>query len=421
MKKLFTIYFALGASALASGTVSANADELANLSAALKGGTPYIDSRYRYEFVDQENFTRDAKASTIRTRLGYRTGEYRKLQGVLEFENVSSVGSEHYNDGGGTASNSNYPAVADPVGNELNQAYLEYSGIQDTKIKYGRHSLNRGNQRFIGSVGWRQNDQNHDGVTITNNSIPDTEIFYGYTYNVNRIFGSDDAVGDFNTEIHMADATYSGLSFAKIMGYGYWLDIDTPTSQRANSNATYGINVTGHYDIKENVKLHYLGEFAKQSDYGENTTSYDANYYHFQAGISAFGFTVKGGYEELGSDNGVASFRTPLATLHKYNGWADQFLTTPADGLEDAYGMIIYKVSGVNEILDGTKLMLAYHDFSQANGNGDYGDEWDFDISRKFKENYSIGLRYSNYDSTGSGSSATNDVEKLILSFGVKF
>ena len=29
--------------------------------------------------------------------------------------------------------------------------------------------------------------------------------------------------------------------------------------------------------------------------------------------------------------------QTPLATLHAFNGWADMFLTTPANGLQDLY------------------------------------------------------------------------------------
>ena len=420
MKKLLA-YAAICSSALASVSINANANEFDDLTTALKSGTPYVDVRYRYEFVDQDNFDNDAKASTIRSIVGYETGEYRDFSAVLELENISAVGAEHYNDGGATASSSNHPVVADPVGTNLNQAYLTYSGLPDTQIKFGRQTVNRANHRFIGSVGWRQDDQTKDGVTITNKSIPDTELFYGYAYNVNRVFGDDDAVGDFNTELHMADATYKGIDFLKVMTYGYWLDIDSPSSQTGNSNATYGVNLSGNYEIKDGVKIHYHGEYAKQSDYGENTTDYDADYYHAQLGISAFGLTLKGGYEELGSDDGTASFRTPLATLHKFNGWADQFLATPANGLQDTYGMLIYKVSEVNPILDGTKIMLAYHDFSEDHGSNDYGDEWNFDISQKFKKHYSVGFRYANYDSTGEASAATNDVEKFTLSLGVKF
>ncbi len=47
--------------------------------------------------------------------------------------------------------------------------------------------------------------------------------------------------------------------------------------------------------------------------------------------------TLGVGYELLGSDDGVAAFQTPLATLHKFNGFADQFLVTPAGGLQDIY------------------------------------------------------------------------------------
>ena len=45
---------------------------------------------------------------------------------------------------------------------------------------------------------------------------------------------------------------------------------------------------------------------------------------------------LNAGYEVLGADNGVG-FATPLATGHKFQGWADKFLTTPGDGIEDVY------------------------------------------------------------------------------------
>ena len=35
--------------------------------------------------------------------------------------------------------------------------------------------------------------------------------------------------------------------------------------------------------------------------------------------------------------NGVKGFTTPLATLHKFQGWADKFLATPVNGIEDEY------------------------------------------------------------------------------------
>ena len=43
------------------------------------------------------------------------------------------------------------------------------------------------------------------------------------------------------------------------------------------------------------------------------------------------------GYEVLGSDDGKKGFATPLATGHKFQGFADKFLTTPNDGVQDLY------------------------------------------------------------------------------------
>ena len=52
-----------------------------------------------------------------------------------------------------------------------------------------------------------------------------------------------------------------------------------------------------------------------------------------------------GGIEYL-EGNGTIGFSTPLATLHKFQGFADVFLTTPASGITDAYGKLGYCQEG---------------------------------------------------------------------------
>src|SRR3569833_1707810 len=69
-------------------------------SAALTGGKVSLDVRYRYEHVSQGNALKEADASTVRSRLNYTTDTYRGLGAMLEFENISLVGDEHYNCGG---------------------------------------------------------------------------------------------------------------------------------------------------------------------------------------------------------------------------------------------------------------------------------------------------------------------------------
>ena len=103
------------------------------------------------------------------------------------------------------------------------------------------------------------------------------------------------------------------------------------------------------------MQLLYRAEYATQSDYADNPADYSTDYYALEGGIAAAGLTAKVGYEVLGSDNnGTASFKTPLATLHKFNGWADKFLVTPAAGLEDLYASLAWK-PGKNSVLKDTR------------------------------------------------------------------
>mgnify|MGYP002624365898 CR=1 FL=1 len=57
---------------------------------ALADGKANLDLRYRYEAVSQDNALEDASASTVRTRLGYMTGEFVGLSGFFEFEYTSA-------------------------------------------------------------------------------------------------------------------------------------------------------------------------------------------------------------------------------------------------------------------------------------------------------------------------------------------
>ena len=107
---------------------------------------------------------------------------------------------------------------------------------------------------------------------------------------------------------------------------------------------TYGIRFSGSTQAGD-TKLLYSAEFASQSS--ESVSSnFDADYLMLEAGAVFKGVTAKVGYEELGSDNGAYGFSTPLATLHKFNGWADQFLGTPAQGLVDTSVTLAGKLAG---------------------------------------------------------------------------
>ena len=377
-----------------SASFAANAQEADSLADAISGGDAYIDARYRLESVSQENLTENALANTLRTKLGYKTGIWKGLSGVIEFEHSAEVAGGDYNNT--INGKTDYPVIADANHTEVNQAYLAYTGMDKTTVAVGRQALNLGTQRFVGTVGWRQNDQTFDSAAIINNSIEDLTVVYGYVWNVNRIFGNDHPAGDLETKTNVLDVTYKGIKGLTINSYGLMIDLDMAGVKGLNSN-TFGIRASGSQDLDGGTKILYAAEYATQSDAANNPVDYSTKYYNLEAGVVFQGITLKGGIETLGSDGGAKSFTTPLATLHKFNGWADKFLGTPANGLRDLYVNAAYAVKDTGTAMDGTTLAVIYHDFKSDVGSLHYGSEWDASIATKI-DRYNVLFKFAKYN-----------------------
>ncbi len=383
---------------------------------ALIGDGKFVtDVRYRFEHVEQDGIANDADASTIRTRFGYETGEFEGFKALGEIEGIGYLGKEDFNNS--VNGKTTYPTVADPDGVEINQAWISWSGLPKTKVTIGRQRVNLDNQRFIGAVGWRQNEQTFDSAFVQNTSIPNLDLQYGFIRNVNRIFGDDHTLGDLKSENHILHAAYKAADWLSVAAYGYFLDFDrAPTS----SSKTYGLRATGTYPLND-VKLGYEAEYAMQDDYGNNTANFDLDYFHVAPSVSWGGLTVAAGFESLEGD-GTSAFQTPLATLHAFNGWADKFLTTPANGIEDAYVKLTYEISGVNKWFDGTKFTGVYHDYESENGSTSYGDEVNLEVSRKlphpdFLKGANVSLKYADYNADD----LFTDTKKYWITLGVNF
>lgn len=357
--------------------------EAGSFTEALTGGKASIDARLRYESVDQENALKNANAFTARVRLGYMTGEFAGFSAFIEAEHLKALGGESYNStiNGKTT----YSVVADPEATEMNQAYLSYSGLSGSVIKYGRQRIKLDNDRFIGNVGWRQNEQTFDALSVVNSTLPDTTITAAYITNVNRVFSDESPVGNFKMSSPIFNVKYSGLGFGTLAGYAYLLDFD---KLAANSTQTYGIRFNGSTPI-QSVKALYTAEFASQRDYKDNPGDFSRNYYRIEGGVGLSSTEFSLGQEKLGGNGGVA-FQTPLATLHAMNGWTDQFLLTPGNGLKDTY-------LSASTAVQGVKLAAVYHDFRADKGNAKYGNEWNLVATKKIDKNYAVGAKYGRY------------------------
>lgn len=209
-------------------------------------------------------------------------------------------------------------------------------------------------------------------------------------------------------QTHLLDASYVVSKTVELAGYAYLMDFeDAPLL----SNSTFGLRLTGGVPLGEGLQLNYVAEFAAQQDYADNPVGYDANYYVVEAGLGWSMFGVKLGYEVLeGSTTPGRFFRTPLATLHKFQGWADKFLTTPTGGIENTYVALTAKRWG-------GKYALIYHDFGVQTGSGDHGDEIDFSAKWPFAKYYSVLLKGAFYNASNHATDTTRIWIQLTADF----
>ena len=374
---------------MATGSVAQEKQAQDNLAATIAGGDPGLFLRYRYEFVDQATFDEDAHASTLLVRLNYETDSWKNWSGFIEFDYITEVLVNDYNSGAGTSSpdRDRFPIVADPKGPDLNQLYFEWTPGDEWKNRIGRQRINLDDQRFVGGVFWRQNEQTYDSVSLDFTGFSDTNVFYSYVSNVNRIFGSTVPAGDHRQNTHLLNARYEGVENWKLVGYAYIIDNE---DEATFSTSTFGARATGNISLGDH-SFDLLGELATQSDNANNPASFTAAYYRLQGIWSLGKFSAGIGIESLGSDNDQG-FRTPLATLHAFNGWADLFLATPAAGLDDVYLRGGYKPGKWN-------LQLIYHDFSAETGGADFGTELDLLATRPLGDGYSLLLKFADFQS----------------------
>lgn len=427
--------------------------------AALIDGKVSGNVRLRYESVDVRSATiKDASALTLRTRLGYETAPFYGFTAMLELEDTHIVGGkDEYSPASidqtkaasavaGTRTNPyTYAAIVDPEQTEINRLYLRYRGISKLDMSLGRQRILLDNQRFVGNVGWRQNEQTFDAFTAKYDGVPDWSFYYAYIDRVEGISGEKYIYNlDIDSSDNLFNITYSGFTLGKITAYGYFLDNQEPDAELRNvapylnrlnpglryqSNDTLGARFDGVYILPTTMplRLFYTAEYAKQELVSPTRVEFDTNYRLFEAGVgyaSKLGMlSAKVAQSVMGSDTQgttMQGFQTPYATKHAFNGWADMYLVTPGTGLEDKYATLAADLTPY-----GVKLMAVYHKFSEVDGPSaaigarNLGSEWDLQVLKAFGPKFTLGLKYANYKADGETEApiiATNiDTKKVWL------
>jgi hypothetical protein len=405
-----------GAAVLAPAVLRAE-DFGSDVAQAFRDGKVNVSFRYRYEYVEDDNPTLaddTANASTLRSRLTYQSAAYNDFAVLFEMDDLRPVGDDDYNST--RNGKTDRPTVADPEATDLNVAAIKYMGLANTELAIGRQKIARGNERFVGPVGWRQNEQTMDSASISYKFSDKLQAYYAYVDQVNRVFGPESGTppADLTGQTHLADLTYTFGPAVKLMAYGYFIDLEeTPTF----SSQTIGLRLAGDITVNDQLAIPYAVEYATQDDFAGNPINYDADYYVGEAGVRWQKVTVKLVYEVLeGSTTPGEAFQTPLATGHAFQGWADKFLTTPNGGIEDAYLLVEFNALGGN-------IRIRYDDYQAETGTpDDYGDEIGAWATWPIGKNYAVAVKYAGFDADSSSTApGLQDTDKFWVMLSANF
>jgi len=400
------IYSSILASTVLAGEGPANINtNTGNFLKGAKGIEFFLNGRLRAEVADLDARPGTGSVISLRNRFGIKTKEFSGFKFLAEGEHTYILSNT--SDYSAFPGPGNRSIIADPDSFDLNRLQVSYTR-NNTTITLGRQYILHSDQRFIGAVGWRQNDQTYDGISLRNTSIENLTLQYSYANQVNRIFGTQAPAGSlerWHGDVHLFKADYSGLEAGDLSAFAYLLDFENATAASSN---TYGLEWKGNLDLAaQKINYHLTG--ALQTDAGANT-DYQEYYLRAQADTKFGNFITGLGMERMTGD-GAHAFAFPLGTNHPFNGYADAFLSTPATGLRDYYGWISTTCPlGVNH-------KLAVHQFLTDEGNDYLGYEIDYVAKRKLTDSTSILFKAAHLEGHGPLKSAQRASVELNYSF----
>lgn len=342
---------------------------------------PILDTRLRFESVEQDGVAQTAEAITLRARLGFESGKVAGTALLAEGEFVRPIVEDYNSTING---NTDYPVVADPRSSEFNRLQVTNTSLPLTTVTLGRQRIVIDDHRFVGDVGWRQNEQTFDAIRIVNKSVPHVTLDVTYLDQVNRVFGRESAQGRYCGDSVLANASYE-MAAGKLTAFAYRVAIDpivgVPGAVR-DASATFGVRFAGAHPM-DAVRLSYVVSYAAQQETARNPLAFDLDYYLGEIKATHGAWSLGAGVEVLEGD-GSKGFTTPLATLHRFQGWADKFLATPPDGIDDRYltmGVMRQRWAA----LETVSIAATYHRYGAQRGSMRYGSETDLQAQAKWR------------------------------------
>lgn len=303
---------------------------------------PLAEARLRAERVDQDDLTTDSTGLTLRARFGLKA-THGTWTALAEGQGSLALDGGYYDGLHGAATR---PGISDPQNIALYRAQLGYK-TDTLALTAGRQRIAIDDERFVGNAAFRQNAQTFDAVRAEWTALPGLKADLSYVWSVRTIWGI--AGGGARQQAVRGNNVLANLGYASpigtVSGFAYLVDQDEAAVQGYQlSSQSYGARLAGSRALSPRVTASWQASYARQSDWHRNPNRYRVDYYLIDGAIETRGLRAGAGYEVLGASSGGAltSFQTPLASVFKFQGWADKFLTTPPDGVRDRYATLGY-------------------------------------------------------------------------------
>ena len=395
------------------------AESSASIGEALFYGTPSVELRLGFEYSSTNDTNSPARGLNLRTRVGYRTDDYLDTNIFVQFQSlVNLVEDFRFDPLGKSGGDLRRDVIGDPDGERVHQAYLEYNGLGSVKLRLGRQEIVLNDARLVGNVNFRQNGQSFDALSLAFQPFPEFLLFGAVINQANTV-----ALTHVDLEhFILLNAEYTLEETHSFTLYTYLLDDENDT----RDSATYGMRLDGLCGdfVEYDVTYAWQGDYQSGDDHaGELVNAFLG--FRFDWGNFGLGYSRISGQE--GPDRRIEDkpFDTLFSTAHKFNGWADQFISTNGanlkGGLEDVYFQI-------GTELMHTQFLLRLHLFDTTESepgihDSQYGEELDFDISRDLTDQLTAQIRLALYNATNEngGLNPTTDEEVFWARVSYKF
>ncbi len=389
-----------------------------------EGADHQLDFSSRVRAVHVDETEGHGKAASALLRVNLTSQWHRQWLTLLEVDHVGTAWNQAHSNG---ARINDRPMIPDVPGTEINRAQLGFRTL-DGEVIVGRQRIEHDDQRFVGSVNFWQNEQTFDAATVNWALLTSSRFNYSYIANANRIFGDgarrrlsgSDAsysggedrpaatLGNHRHNTHLLRAEFNEWDYSRWIGYGYLIDNrDMPAVSNRTLGVKYQFNYHSggwRYRLDAEVALQQLTESAESARPGYGLLELTLGHNNTEVLLRQ---------EILGSSRG-RGFVTPLGSGYRFQGFADRFIVTPANGVHDTS-------LGVNWRARPWRIQGRYHHFTEASGSSRYGDEFNLDITFRPVREHSVMLRYANFRAADDFVDTLGDRHIVYLDYSYNF